>query len=125
MAAGNAIVSFEGSAKCLCHGFNGYVAKNGDTADLAHGIALLLSDPSLRSTLGARARESLRGVYDWDTLARATAIIYEQVISSGGQLNRRALGEHVKASYTPQFAAGGRDNPQGFLQSGPIEYPSF
>lgn len=125
MAAGKAIVSFEGSAKCLCHGYNGYVSKNGDETDMAEGIRLLLDDPELRATLGSRARRSLDGVYDWDTLARATSGIYEQVIHAKAPLDLGALSAHLKANYKPRFAPGGRDNPDGFLQSGPVEYDVF
>ncbi len=125
MAAGRAVVSFEASAKSLCHGYNGYAAKNGDADDLAAGIELFLADPELRRIVGERARACLDGVYDWGTLAEATALVYGQVIAQGRKLDRHALKQHVKAEYTPRFVAGGRDNPSGFLQSGPIEYPSF
>ncbi|HEU5074495.1 MAG TPA: glycosyltransferase family 4 protein [Polyangiaceae bacterium] len=125
MAAGRAIVSFEGSAKCLCHGYNGYVCKNGDEVDMAEGIRLLLDDPKLRATLGARARQSLDGIYDWETLARATSVIYEQVIHAKKPLDLGALATHLKANYKPRFVPGGRDNPDGFLQSGPVEYDVF
>lgn len=125
MAAGRAVVSFEASAKCIAHGYNGYAAKNGDVADLAAGISLFLGDAQLRELVGARARACLAGVYDWETIARATALIYGQVIDGRTKLNRQALSGHVKAGYTPHLAPGGRDNPGGFLQSGPIDYPSF
>lgn len=128
MAAGKAIVSFEGSAKALCHGYNGYVAKGENVEDLAQGIGLLLGDRALRQTLGDRARESLKGVYDWDTLASGILQIYEQLehpsFRSSRAFNYAELGEHLKAEYRPRLATNGHSTP-GFLQPGPIEYPRF
>jgi 1,2-diacylglycerol 3-alpha-glucosyltransferase len=125
MAAGRAIASFAGSAKSVCHGYNAYVSPNHDVGDLATGISLLLSDAALRSTLGRRAFDSLSGVYDWITIARATAMVYHQVCQPGRKLDKQALGLYLKAEYTPRLSPQGRDNPAGFLQSGPIEYPAF
>jgi len=125
MAAGRAIVSFAGSAKSVCHGYSAYVAPNHDVAEFARGLSLLLSDPELRSTLGRRAFDSLAGVYDWVTISRATAMVYHQVCQRGRRLDKQALGGYLKAEYTPRLTASGRDNPSGFLQSGPIEYPEF
>ena len=128
MAAGKAIVSFAGSAKAICHGFNGYVAENHNVADLAEGIKLLLTDKVLRNTLGQRARDSIPGVFDWETLAKGTAVLYDELKHNKGLLNRKRLGEYLKASYVPRCAATGlgtdSDNDQ-FLQQGLIEYPSF
>lgn len=125
MAASRAIVSVAGSAKSVCHGYDAYVARNNDVDDLAAGIDLLLSDASLRATLGRRAFDSLSGVYDWITISRATAMVYDQVCRPGRRVDKQALGLYLKAEYTPRLSARGRDNPDGFLQSGPVEYPAF
>jgi glycosyltransferase involved in cell wall biosynthesis len=125
MAAGLATVTFEAGGKSLAHGYNGYTAPNGDVAGFAAGINLFLSKPELRKIVGARAKESIVGLYDWDTIARATAMIYGQVMTRRRMLNRLELATYVKAGYTPFYVGGGRDNPSGFLQSGPIDYPSF
>lgn len=125
MAAGKAIVSFAGSAKSVCHGYDAWIAPNHDVDDLARGISTLLDDAALRDELGRRAFASLSGVYDWVTISRATAMVYHQVMQPGRRLDKRALGLYLKAEYTPRLSAGGRDNPGGFLQSGPIEYPDF
>lgn len=125
MAASRAIVSVAGSAKSVCHGYNAYVARNNDVDDLAAGIDLLLSDPTLRATLGRRAFESLSGVYDWVTISRATAMVYDHVCRRGRRIDKQALGAYLKAEYTPRLSPQGRDNPGGFLQSGPVEYPTF
>lgn len=125
MAAGRAIASFAGSAKSICHGYSGYVARNHDAEDLAAGMSLLLSDRPLRDTLGRRAYESIDGVYDWVTIARATAMLYAQVCRPGHRVDKSALGAYLKAEYVPRLAADGSDDPDGFLQRGPIEYPGF
>lgn len=127
MAAGKAIVAFEGSAKALCHGYNGYVAKGEDFADLAAGIVLLLRDSELRVTLGTRARAGIFGVYDWETLAKGTALVYDQMRDNPDSLDKTALESYLKASYVPRLTSDeGRDeNGSGFLLRGAIEYESF
>lgn len=126
MAAGKAIVSYEGSAKSICHGYDGYVAKNESIEDLAAGISLLLADPELRTTLGRRARESLAGVYDWDTIASGIVCLYEQLGgTSRTPFDRNELGRYLKGEYRPRLATGGSHRASGFLQPGPVEYPRF
>ncbi len=125
MAAGKAIVSFEGSAKSLCQGYNGYVARNHDVDDMAAGIKLLLDNPGLRKTLGQRARESIAGVYDCETLAKGTALIYRQVID-GGRLDKGKLFPLIKGSYQPSLPEAAAGPVSGdFLRAGPLRYLPF
>lgn len=123
MAASRAIVCASGSAKCVCHGYNAYVARNDDADDLADGIELLLSNESLRAELGRRARASLDGIYDWDTIGLATGLVYDQVCRPNRQLDRSELSFYVKPTYTPILADESSMSSTGFLQSGPIVYP--
>lgn len=123
MAAGKAIVSFQGSAKSLCHGYNGYVARNHDVDDLAAGIDLLLDREDIRTALGQRARDSIAGVYDSRTIAEATAMIYRELIDGRGTLDKNRLSPLIKGSYSPRLPT--EQNRGGFLRPGPIEYPSF
>jgi glycosyltransferase involved in cell wall biosynthesis len=126
MACAKAIVTFAGSAKAICHGYSGYVAQDHDVEDLARGIALLLTNPSVRAELGRHAQESIAGVFDWDTLARGTAVLYEQVAARRRPLDSVALGRYLKASYVPRLVEdGGAAPPHPFLRSGHLEYPSF
>lgn len=125
MATGRAIVSFAGSAKSICHGYSGYVARNHDVDDLAAGMSLLLRDAELRATLGKRAYESIDGVYDWLTVSRATAMVYQQVCQRGRRLDKKALGLYIKAEYVPRLVPQASDSSIGFLRQGSIEYPSF
>lgn len=80
MAAGKAIVAFEGSAKILKHLDTGYIATNGDMTSLADGIITCLSDEKLRKQLGAGAHETIIQSYSWDHMAARVAEVFEQVI---------------------------------------------
>jgi hypothetical protein len=90
---------------------------------LAEGIKLLLSSPELRITLGNRARESISGVFDWGTLAQGTALLYQKILANK-KWEKIALGDYIKGGYMPRLVQGSK-NPDVFLQTGPIEYPSF
>ena len=124
MAAGKAIVTFKGSAKAIFHGYNGYIAEDHNYASLAKGISLLLQDTNLQTVLGDRAKQSLYGVFDWETLARGTELLYRQVICNRRLLNKEAMGNYIKGSYLPQLTSTAKLN-KDFLQVGPIIYPSF
>lgn len=121
MAAGKAIVSFEGSAKALCHGYNGYVAKDEDIADFAAGVVLLLTNKEYAQTLGQRAKETIMGNFDWDSIARATAKIYQHIVESG-RVDVADLRDVVKKSYVPELKNA---RQEGFLQDGPLHFPSY
>lgn len=130
MAAGKAIVSFEGSAKAICHGYNGYVARGERVDELAAGISLLLREPETRRMLGERARRSVESVYDWNTLAEGIVQVYAQVEARRRRgraftLDYSSLGPYFKREYRPRLASEGNTRPTTFLQPGPIEYPTF
>ena len=118
MAANKAIVSFAGSAKALCHGYNGYVAKNGDVEDLATGISLLIKDKDIAKTIGERARNTLDGHFDWDSIALGTAKLYEQVVDTG-KVNAVELSDVLKKSYIPHLV---NESGEGFLKQGSIKF---
>jgi len=124
MAASKAIVTFKGSAKAIFHGYSGYIAEDHDCASLAKGISLLLRDTNLQTVLGGRAKQSLYGVFDWETLAKGTELLYRQVIYDRRQLNKDALSKYIKGSYLPQLTSTAKLS-KDFLQAGPILYPSF
>ncbi len=124
MAAAKAIVTFRGSAKAILHGYSGYIADDYDSRQLAEGIVRLLNDDGLRQRLGQNARKSLQGVFDWPTLARGTLILYHQLLLDNRAINKKALAPYIRKSYTPYLPD--RTKPEdGFLYSGPVEYPSF
>lgn len=86
MAAGKAIVSFEGSAKLLTHERNGLIAPGEDPDGLGDSIARLLDDGELRARLGRNAKETLGAHLDWSSLGVCLEEIYHRV------LDRRAAG---------------------------------
>lgn len=125
MAAGKAIVTFKGSAKAIYHGYNGYIAEDHDVSGLAEGIKTLMADKKLQRVLGKRAKESISGVFDWQTLAKGTEQLYSILIRDKGQLNNKhEMGEYIKGSYVPRLSSNAEKN-KGFLQKGPILFPSF
>lgn len=85
MAAGKAIVTFEGSAKGLRDMFNAVVVRNDDWEGFGKGILQLLKNPELAKELGSNARETLRGTFEWSTLAKKIETIYRQILHEKGK----------------------------------------
>lgn len=129
MAAGKAVVSFKGSAKAICHGYNGYVAEDANIEDMAQGILLFIKDPKLKVEIGNRAKATIPGVFDWLTLAKGTVDLYGQLIKNSGQkvkLDKKLLNSHLKGSYIPRFRSGPEPKPEdGFSRADGIEFPEF
>jgi glycosyltransferase involved in cell wall biosynthesis len=123
MAASKAVVSFAGSAKSLCHGYSGYVAKNDDVEDLANGIVMFLQNPDVARIMGERARASLEGVFDWPTLAAGVAETYRQLMKDRKKFRREALAKYFKHSYTPILEEAQQRSP--LLKDGKLTYPKL
>lgn len=123
MAASKPVVSFAGSAKSLCHGYSGYIATNDDVDDLANGIAMFVNNPEVGVAMGARARESLEGVFDWSTLAKGVAESYRQLIKNRKEIDRVPLAKYFRHSYTPLLKDPQQVTP--FLKDGKLIYPSL
>ncbi|WP_218309504.1 glycosyltransferase family 4 protein [Alteromonas antoniana] len=125
MAAGKPIVSFAGSAKALCHGYNGYVAQGEDINDFAAGMLLLLSNPPLATALGRRAYETISGNFDWDAIALGTIEIYRQLVEVG-DIDPSRLKGVVKKSYIPEFVEGAElATTDPFLKNGVLTFPQY
>ena len=77
MAAGKAIVAFEGSAKALTHLKTGYIVPNENIAALAEGIATLLINKELRERLGAKAQYEASMTYTWERMASKVVNVFE------------------------------------------------
>jgi glycosyltransferase involved in cell wall biosynthesis len=59
-----------GYAECIRHGENGFLF---DSTDEARGIVRrLMADPSLRASVGARARETVESMYSSEAVERRT-----------------------------------------------------
>jgi glycosyltransferase involved in cell wall biosynthesis len=80
MAAGKAIVSFEGSAKLLTNEVDGSIVENGNTRNMGMAIIKLLKNGELRNQLGKNAKRKLVGKYDWGTLCRNVEEVYSRLL---------------------------------------------
>ncbi|MFH1278215.1 MAG: glycosyltransferase family 4 protein [Candidatus Eisenbacteria bacterium] len=81
MAAGKAIVCFEGSAKLITHEQNGLIASGSDPEALAGAIIRLLEESDLRKRLGVNAKETLRGNLDWACLGARLEETYYRLLN--------------------------------------------
>jgi glycosyltransferase involved in cell wall biosynthesis len=79
MAAGCAIVSFQGSAKLLTHEVNGIVIPDDNFQIMAEAIVRLLRNKELADSLGENARQSV-AEYDWHCLAERIEKIYRDFV---------------------------------------------
>jgi glycosyltransferase involved in cell wall biosynthesis len=79
MAAGKAIVSFEGSAMGLKHRETGLVVENENTSGFSRAILHLLENPSLSQKLGANARQRVRSEHTWEQTAERCEAVYQQL----------------------------------------------
>jgi glycosyltransferase involved in cell wall biosynthesis len=77
LAAGKAVVSFQGSAKHLVDGENAVVVANNDTDAFACAIERLLADDALRARLGEAGRELVRTTLSWSGAAERIEAVYE------------------------------------------------
>ncbi|MDA8168924.1 MAG: glycosyltransferase family 4 protein [Nitrospiraceae bacterium] len=80
MAAGKAIVAFEGSSKGLENNLNAMVVKGSDSGAFGRSISLLLRDPALRKKLGTNAKAAVKGNFDWRSLAKKIEAIYKKIV---------------------------------------------
>lgn len=82
MACGTPAVVFDtgGVGDAVEHMRTGYVARHGDTADLAAGLGLLLADASLRATMGTNARRLMEREFDKQLQAERFAALYGEVL---------------------------------------------
>lgn len=80
MAAGKAIVTFEGSAKGLKNMYNAVTVKNDDWEGFGKGILMVVKNPELARGLGRNAKASINGAFDWSTLAKKIEKIYQKIL---------------------------------------------
>lgn len=84
MACATPVLTFDvgGCPEAVRHLQTGYVARYGDAADLARGLAQLLDDATLRERLGLRAREVACREYSTEIQARRFLDLYDQLLSN-------------------------------------------
>lgn len=80
MAAGRAVVSFEGAAPGVVHGQTGFLAPNGDIGALADGMVTLLQDPELARRYGAAARAYIEANCRWSIVAERCESLYGRLL---------------------------------------------
>jgi glycosyltransferase involved in cell wall biosynthesis len=105
MAAGRAIVAFEGSAKGLRNLYNGLVVPDHDWERFGEGILTLLKDSDLARNLGETARAGIVGMFDWATLAKGISVLYAGLSRAGRdgvlRLDQQELRKYLKVDYDP------------------------
>ncbi len=82
MAAGKAIVSFEGSMGPLEHGRTGLVVENGNCGAFAEAILCLLEDSALACRLGSAARNQVANQYTWEKASEEIGAVYDRVLTN-------------------------------------------
>jgi glycosyltransferase involved in cell wall biosynthesis len=82
MASGKPIVSFEGSAKNLVHGVNGWIVRDADIQAFADAITMLLEKPLLAKSLGINAKVHSSKMHSWEAIARKLEMVYDSTIKS-------------------------------------------
>ncbi len=82
MAAGTPVVvsNVGGLSEIVQHDVTGVVVYPNDPGSLAWGILRILNDRQRADQLSGRAAERVMHAYDWDTIARNTADVYEKVL---------------------------------------------
>jgi glycosyltransferase involved in cell wall biosynthesis len=83
MAAAKPIVSFEGSAKFLKYGVNALLVKSEDTFEFGQAIIRLIADKPLAQELGENVKKSIKGTFDWKTIAKKIETIYRSMLGEG------------------------------------------
>jgi len=81
MAAAKPVVSFEGSAKFLKDGVNALLVKGEDSVEFGQAIVRLIVDKLLAQELGANVKASIKGTFDWNTIAKKIEQIYTSMLS--------------------------------------------
>ena len=99
MAAAKAVVSFRGGAKGLHHMHNGYLAKDHDAQALGQGIVFLLENDDIRHILGAHAKQTISGTFDWETLARGIEAIYFAMLNGFTPEAHKLINQYIKDTY--------------------------
>ena len=79
MAAGKAIVVFEGAAQNIEHLKDGFVAQNGDIESFSEGIKALINNRTLCELLGKNAKNKVALLYDWNHITRRITQVYEKL----------------------------------------------
>lgn len=91
MAAGKAVVSFEGSGSIIRNGVTGITVPNGNVVGFGENILNLFKNGRLRRQLGENAREYIKENLSWDKVAKSVEKINFDIITD------LSLADRIKA----------------------------
>jgi 1,2-diacylglycerol 3-alpha-glucosyltransferase len=94
MAAGKAIVAFEGSAKGLDHMTSAFLVQDDDWKGLAQGIIRLLQDPDLAKRLGDSAHAWVKTHLAWPNIIREIEGVYYDLLRQHNDESGDAMPLH-------------------------------
>ena len=89
--------------------------------DLAKGILLFIKQPDVARIMGERARQTLIGNFDWNSIAHGTAVIYQQIIDNG-KVDTSSIRDILHKSYTPLLEESAQN---GFVKEGVIHFAQY
>jgi len=96
MAAGRAIVAFEGSGEAIQDGVSGVKVKDDDVEAFAAAILGLLADPARAAVLGQNARLRVDEFFVWESAVKLLEGIYDRLtLAARGKNGPRNRGVHV------------------------------
>ncbi|ETZ07705.1 capsular polysaccharide biosynthesis glycosyltransferase CapM [Holospora obtusa F1] len=84
MAQGLAVVAVDvgGNRDAIISGKNGYLIPLGDTQAMAQSLALLISNPVLRTKIGNAAKQTVETLFTLERCVDAYRIMYQKILSS-------------------------------------------
>ena len=87
LIAGKPIVSYDvdGAREVVLPGQTGYLARPGDSSDLAQGLATLIGDASRRQAFGQTGRERFTEQFRHERMAQRIRQVYEEILAGRGR----------------------------------------
>ena len=82
-ACAKTLIAIPGAREVVAHGETGLLAKMGDIDDLAEKMLMAGGDPSLRSYIGGRSRESVERRHNIDDAVERYLDVVEKLVTEG------------------------------------------
>lgn len=85
MACGLPVIASKlpGPSTIVQDGYNGFLVEPGNVEALAEKIGLLSKSPNLRKEMGERALLTVKESYTWESVAKKTLHVYEELLNKG------------------------------------------
>jgi 1,2-diacylglycerol 3-alpha-glucosyltransferase len=93
MAAGNAIVSFRGSATILQHRVTAFLVEPATAGNFAQGILSVLDDPALAQKLRRNVQSFVLGRFDWPSIATRLEAVYGSLARKSPAIRVNSAGQ--------------------------------